>query len=157
MVRFVDPMGLSRGSQVPLYGGECLVASWASPSDCARLEAASEGGVVSGNCVPGERRRCERRRIKRRRDPAFGCASRTQIQRRRRELFCCCHLFSFFFFSFLLCFSSSPLFFLFSRLVSSRPPPRRKRVRISSLHRRRCHAQLHVHTDRPVGRTKYRN
>jgi hypothetical protein len=42
MVRFVDPIGLSRGSQVPLYCGECLVASWASPSDCPRLEAASE-------------------------------------------------------------------------------------------------------------------
>ena len=42
MVRFVDPIGLSRGSQVPFYCGECLVASWASPSVSARLEAASE-------------------------------------------------------------------------------------------------------------------
>jgi hypothetical protein len=62
MVRFVDPMGLSRGSQVPLYGGECLVASWASPSDCPRLEAASESAkgepsyqaiVYRGNGVDG--------------------------------------------------------------------------------------------------------
>jgi hypothetical protein len=42
MVRFLHPMGLSRGSQVPLYCAECLVASWASPSDSTSLEAASE-------------------------------------------------------------------------------------------------------------------
>ena len=41
-----------------------------SPRGCQRIR---HRGVASGDCVPGERRRCESRRIKRRRDPAFGC------------------------------------------------------------------------------------
>lgn len=118
---------------------ECLVASWASPSDSARLEAASEGSCHIRKSCTGVTASMRETSNKKAEGSGLGlCKSHTNPERASGTLLLLPSFLSFFLFFLPLFFQI--LFFPLSFLVTTPAPTKARKNIVSSQHRRRCHA-----------------